>query len=83
MTIREASASDATVLGDLLESAVRAAGPLHYTPEQVEAWAAAADDREAFGRRMLEHQVFMAEDETGPTGFDRSGSPYRCARCGP
>lgn len=74
MTIRTATEQDASILGDLFVDAVRTAGPRAYTPAQVDAWAAAADDREAFGRRMRLNHTFVAEDETGLTGFATLGA---------
>ncbi len=69
MGLRRAAAADAEALADVFADAVRSAGPAHYTPAQVEAWASAAADPAAFGRRMLEGDVWIAEDDDGPVGF--------------
>lgn len=52
----------------LYRDAVRALGPLAYTPAQVEAWVATADEPrfEAF---ILGPETLLAEDETGLIGF--------------
>jgi putative acetyltransferase len=69
MRIREATEADAPALAVLFADAVRAAGPARYTPTQVDAWAAAADDPRALYARLLRHETLVAEDETGPIGF--------------
>lgn len=73
MTIRRGTQRDSAALGNLFEDAVRTIGSESYDPAQVNAWAAAADDREGFGRRMLQDDVFLAEDEAGPVGFATLG----------
>jgi len=69
VTLRAGTEADAPALAALFAAAVRAAGPAHYTPEQVDAWAAAADDPRAFHARLLRHETLVAEDDTGPIGF--------------
>lgn len=69
MTIRPAIEADRLTFAEVFRDAVRAAGPDAYTPAQVAAWLASADDAAAFGERMLEARPFVAEDETGMTGF--------------
>lgn len=74
MSTREANETDAATLGALFDHAVRSAGPRLSTPDQVEAWAGVASDREAYGRRVLQHQVWIAEDGDGPSGFVSLGA---------
>lgn len=74
MTIRDATDADAPTLAAVFADAVHAAGPSRYTPEQVGAWAAAADDPEAFGNRVLSDRTFIADDEDEPVGFVSVGS---------
>ncbi|MDX1420412.1 MAG: GNAT family N-acetyltransferase [Rubricoccaceae bacterium] len=69
MHLRAARPDDAPALAALFADAVRAAGPARYSPPQVEAWAAAADHPRALWHRLLRHDTFVAEDETGPIGF--------------
>lgn len=68
MPIREAVKADTSALAVLYADAVRAIGPTHYTPEQVEAWAASAR-LPTFRRLLPQPLTLVAEDETGPTGF--------------
>jgi len=69
MTLRDATDADAAILGRLFADAVRTGGPRHYSPAQVEAWAEAAADPLAYGRRVLTGQVLLAEDASGGVGF--------------
>jgi len=60
-------AGDAPALAALFAAAVRGAGPQHYTPEQVEAWAAAAATP---GFPLATRNVtLVAEDPSGVVGF--------------
>ena len=68
-TFRDATADDAAELADVFADAVRSAGPLRYTPQQVEAWAAAADDPASFGARVLAHRTLVAVAESEVVGF--------------
>ena len=74
MIIREATESDVTTLGALFDHAVRSAGPRLFTPDQVEAWASVAADREAYGHRVLRQRAWIAEDGGGPAGFVSLGA---------
>lgn len=67
--IRAATDSDVSRLAALYADAVRSAGPSRYTQPQVQAWAAFADEREAFRRFITDASTFVAEDDTGPVGF--------------
>ncbi|MEL6769644.1 MAG: GNAT family N-acetyltransferase [Bacteroidota bacterium] len=67
-SFRHATAADLPALAALYRDAVLAAGPIAYTPAQVAAWAAFADEP-AFEAFILGPETLVAEDETGPTGF--------------
>ncbi len=69
MIIRKATPADLPALASLYAEAVRSAGPSAYSEEQVEVWAAFADEAEHFRRFVLEPWSLVAEDETGPVGF--------------
>lgn len=69
MTLRPARASDAETLGFLFVDAIRTTGPEHYSNAQVRVWIASAADPGVYGRRVLQAQVTIAEDETGAVGF--------------
>ena len=69
MIVRDATNADVHALAAVFTDAVRIAGPSEYTPVQVEAWVAAADDPAAFGGRVLANRTFIAEDEGEPVGF--------------
>ena len=66
--LREATEADVPSLASLYAASVREAGPVHYTPEQVEAWAAFADDS-SFRGFVVGATTFVAEGETGLLGF--------------
>ena len=73
MRVREATAADVPALAALYAAAVRAAGPVHYDPAQVDAWAAFADEAR-FRRFVLVPLTLVADDtsagdESGITGF--------------
>ncbi len=68
MQLREATETDVPALAALYADAVRALGPKHYSPEQVEAWAVFAQE-ERFRVFVLQPHTLVAEDETGPVGF--------------
>lgn len=74
MTIRDATDADAPALAVVFADAVRAVGPSRYTPEQVGAWAAAADNPATFGHRVLSDRTFIADDQGEPAGFVSVGS---------
>lgn len=69
MLIREGTEADLLAFAAVFRDAIQVAGPARYTPDQVAAWAASAEDGAAFGRRMLETRTFVAEDESGLVGF--------------
>ena len=69
MTLRDATEADLPVFADIFTDAIRAAGPSVYTPAQLRAWLASADDPAAYGRRVLRDRAFLAEFGSRPVGF--------------
>lgn len=69
MHIRIAHDKDVSLLADLYCQTVQIQGPQHYTPAQVEAWAAFATDTAAFREFILGPTTYVAEDITGLLGF--------------
>lgn len=68
LTLRQARAQDVPALAAIYAQSVRAIGPQRYTPQQVERWAAFADDP-TFGDFILTAVTFIAEVEQRPVGF--------------
>ncbi len=68
MPLRTATPADVPALAALYAAAVRTVGPAHYDADQVEAWAAFADEPR-FRRFVLDPHTFVAHDERGVTGF--------------
>ena len=69
MIVRDATDADAHTLAVVFTDAIRATDHSHYTPVQVEAWVAGANDPAAFGRRVLVNRTFIAEHGGEPVGF--------------
>jgi putative acetyltransferase len=66
---------DAPLLGDIFRSAVEELTEDDYTPTQQEAWAAEADDPEAFAERLGKHLTLVATMEGSPVGFISLDTP--------
>lgn len=60
VTLRPAHAGDLPALAALYGEAARTLGPAVYTPRQVQAWAAFADDATAFGGYVLQPDTWVA-----------------------
>jgi putative acetyltransferase len=60
---------DAPLLADIFRAAVEELTEDDYTPAQQEAWAAEADDLEAFAERLGRHLTLTATLEGSPVGF--------------
>lgn len=69
MQIRLATRDDVIPLAQLFAASVRAIGPDAYSPAQVEAWAASAEQRETFRDLILRPKTYVACDSSGPIGF--------------
>ncbi len=69
MIIRIATVTDLPELATLFRETVLTHAPQHYSAEQTQAWAAAADAPQRFQRLILEVTTYVAEDDTGILGF--------------
>lgn len=69
IVIREATFADVPLLAELFRNAALTAGREYYTPKQVKAWAAFADEDAAFRDFILRPAIRVAEDDTGILGF--------------
>ena len=70
MSLRRAGVGDVPALAALYRDAALMLGPRVYTPEQVQAWARSADDRERFERYILDARTWIdAGDDGMPRGF--------------
>lgn len=69
MQIRLATESDVPPLARLFAGSVRTLGPDAYTPSQVEAWAASAEDLVAFREFILGPRTYVVFDASGVCGF--------------
>lgn len=69
MTIRLAQDTDVPELMRLYRETVLAIAPQAYTPAQTQAWAAFADETEAFQRFIQQAKTYVVEDESGMIGF--------------
>lgn len=68
MTIREYRSSDLREIVELFYDTVHTVNARDYTPEQLNAWADGSPDLAEWGRSLLEHIAFVAEDG-GIVGF--------------
>lgn len=69
MTIREYRSSDLREIVELFYDTVHTVNAGDYTPEQLNAWADGSPDLAEWGRSLLEHIAFVAEDGGGIVGF--------------
>lgn len=77
--MRVAVAEDVPKLSALFRDTVLRQGPQHYIEAQVQAWAAATLDEEAFQQFILNVTTYVAEAETGILGFAGLGQDGRIA----
>jgi putative acetyltransferase len=61
--------ADAPVLADVFRASIEGLTGEDYTPEQQDAWMAAADDDEGFAERLGEQLTLVATLEGTPVGF--------------
>jgi putative acetyltransferase len=61
--------ADASILAAIFRAAIEELTEEDYTPPQQEAWAAAADDEEAFAERLGNRLTLIATLEGSPVGF--------------
>lgn len=69
MKIREYRSSDLREIVELFYDTVHTVNAGDYTPEQLNAWADGSPDLAEWGRTLLEHIAFVAEDGGGIVGF--------------
>ena len=69
MTIRAYRSSDLREIVELFYDTVHTVNAGDYTPEQLNAWADGSPDLAEWGRSLLEHIAFVAEDGGGIVGF--------------
>ena len=69
MNLRIADELDVPELANLFRQTVLTHATQHYTPAQVEAWAASATDLEQFRQFILNATTYVLEDDTGILGF--------------
>ncbi|MFA9441924.1 GNAT family N-acetyltransferase [Uliginosibacterium sp. sgz301328] len=76
---RDYRASDAEEVRQVFRAAVLETGLAAYTPEQVQAWAARADDAAAFAAQRDAGWVRVAFDDDGIIGFGQIDMPGHVA----
>jgi len=67
--IRRYRPSDVDALVALFRDSVRRVARSDYAPEQLQAWAPDAIDRERWAQRCAEHRTWVAEIDERPVGF--------------
>lgn len=60
---------DAEILAAIFRASVEGLTGEDYNPSQQDAWAAAADDEQAFANRLAKHLTLLATLEGSPIGF--------------
>ena len=73
--LRAVRASDLPALAALYGAAARTLGPAVYTPHQVQAWAAFADDAAAFRDYVLQPDTWVAAGSRPADGANGTGVP--------
>ena len=66
---------DAPVLAEIMRASIEELTEDDYNPAQQEAWAAAADDLEAFAARLGKHLTLIATMQGQPVGFISLDAP--------
>jgi putative acetyltransferase len=66
---------DTPLLADIFRASIEELTEDDYNPAQQEAWAAEADDLDAFGKRLGKHLALIATMEGSPVGFITLDSP--------
>src|SRR5262245_28778531 len=67
--LRPYLAQDAEILAAIFRAAIEELTEEDYNPAQQEAWAAAADDEQAFADRLAKHLTLLATVDGSPVGF--------------
>jgi len=68
MQLRRVEPDDLAAVAEIYAVSVRQLGPEHYTPEQVESWAAFATG-DGFEGFVMDAHTLVAEDDTGILGY--------------
>jgi putative acetyltransferase len=66
---------DAAVLAEIFRASIEGLTEDDYNPAQQDAWAAAADDLEAFAERLGRHLTLLATLDGSPVGFISLDAP--------
>jgi putative acetyltransferase len=66
---------DAPVLAEIFRASIEGLTEDDYDPAQQDAWAAAADDLEAFAERLGRHLTLLATLDGSPVGFISLDAP--------
>ena len=69
MTVRPYRPSDLREIAELFYNTVHTVNAGDYTPEQLDAWADGAPGLAEWGRTLLEHAAFVAEEDGTIAGF--------------
>lgn len=69
VTLRPYLPEDAPLLAAIFQAAVMVLAEEDYSDDQREAWAAEADDPEAFGEKLATHLTLIAGIDGDPAGF--------------
>ena len=69
LAVRPFLRADAPLLGEIFRASIEELAAEDYTDSQREAWAAAADDEEAFAARLEKQLTILATIGGSPVGF--------------
>jgi putative acetyltransferase len=61
--------TDAPILAEIFRASIEELTEDDYNPSQQDAWAAAADDQEAFGKQLADRLTLVATLDGSPIGF--------------
>jgi putative acetyltransferase len=67
MIVRRFEPDDASRVCEIYYRSVREVGPAKYSQAQLEAWAPKIPDVEKWGKRCMEYETFVAENDDGET----------------
>lgn len=69
IALRRYQPDDYTAVAEIFQRAIRETANADYTPEQIAAWAASADDAARFGWSLADNIAYVAEWEGRTAGF--------------
>ncbi|MEJ2434954.1 MAG: GNAT family N-acetyltransferase, partial [Pseudolabrys sp.] len=67
--LRPFLAEDTALLAEIFREAIAELTADDYSEAQQEAWASAADDEQAFGKKLVAHITLVATMQGSPVGF--------------